>query len=185
MPSCFLSFNILRGMISLTNNVDVIVVGAGHAGCEAAMVSAKMGKDTLLFTMDLDRIARMSCNPAIGGPGKSHLVREIDALGGAMALITDRSKINIRRLNTSKGMAMRVTRAQVDRVKYSNQMKYFLEGQSNLRLVEGLVQGILIEDDKVCGVVTREKTEYRASSVVLATGTFLRGKVYQIGRAHV
>ncbi len=122
------------------------------------MVSAKAGKNTLLFSLDLDKVAKMSCNPAIGGPGKSQLVREIDALGGAMAVMTDRSKINTRRLNTSKGRAMRVTRAQVDRDRYSREMKYFLEGQENL--------------------VTREATEYRASSVVLTPGTFLRGRVY-------
>ncbi len=142
------------------------------------MVSAKAGKNTLLFSLDLDKVAKMSCNPAIGGPGKSQLVREIDALGGAMAVMTDRSKINTRRLNTSKGRAMRVTRAQVDRDRYSREMKYFLEGQENLRLVEGLVEKVLVDGDKVRGIVTREATEYRASSVVLIPGTFLRGRVY-------
>lgn len=163
-------------------NAEVIVVGAGHAGCEAAVAAAKMGRDTILLTLDLDKVARMSCNPAIGGPGKSQLVREIDALGGIMARITDKTSINVRRLNTSKGPAMQVTRAQVDRDRYVKEMKWYLENLDNLLLREGLVTKITTNEGGVSGVVTREGVHYLAPAVILTSGTFLRGRVY-IGEA--
>lgn len=156
----------------------MIVVGAGHAGCEAGLISARAGKETTLLTIDLDKTARMSCNPAIGGPGKSQLVREIDALGGEMAKNTDRAGLHIRRLNTSKGKAMQVTRAQVDRDQYRREMKQVLEGQENLRLREEMAQEVIVKSGRVKGIATREGVRYLANSVVLTTGTFLNGKVY-------
>ncbi|MFW6111856.1 MAG: tRNA uridine-5-carboxymethylaminomethyl(34) synthesis enzyme MnmG [Candidatus Bipolaricaulota bacterium] len=157
---------------------DVIVVGAGHAGCEAALISARSGKATTLLTIDLDKTARLSCNPAIGGPGKSQLVREIDALGGEMAKNTDRAVLHMRRLNTSKGQAMQIMRAQVDRDKYRQEMKRVLETEDNLRLNEGMVQELIVESGEIKGVVTREGVSYYAPAVVLTTGTFLSGRVY-------
>lgn len=162
----------------MEKNSEVIVVGAGHAGCEAALISARTGKETTLLTIDLDKMARLSCNPAIGGPGKSQLVREIDALGGEMAKNTDRSVLHMRRLNTSKGQAMQIMRAQVDRDKYRQEMKRVLETEENLRLNEGMVQELIVESGEIKGVVTREGVSYYAPAVVLTTGTFLSGKVY-------
>jgi tRNA uridine 5-carboxymethylaminomethyl modification enzyme len=162
----------------MEKNSDVVVVGAGHAGCEAALISARSGKDTTLLTIDLDKTARMSCNPAIGGPGKSQLVREIDALGGEMGKNTDRAALHLRRLNTSKGQAMRITRAQVDRDKYRREMKRVLETENNLRLREEMVQELIVNSGKVEGITTREGVSYYADSVVLTTGTFLNGTVY-------
>jgi len=157
---------------------DVIVVGAGHAGCEAALISARSGKETTLLTIDLDKTARMSCNPAIGGPGKSQLVREIDALGGGMARNTDRSCLHMRRLNTSKGQAMQIMRAQVDRDKYRREMKRVLETEENLLLKEGMVQELIVDSGEIKGVVTREGIKFYAPAVVLTAGTFLGGMVY-------
>ncbi|MBS3787878.1 tRNA uridine-5-carboxymethylaminomethyl(34) synthesis enzyme MnmG, partial [Candidatus Bipolaricaulota bacterium] len=157
---------------------DVIVVGAGHAGCEAALISARSGKETTLLTIDLDKVATLSCNPAIGGPGKSQLVREIDALGGEMARNTDRAAIHMRRLNTSKGKAMQIMRAQVDRDKYRQGMKRVLETEDELQLNEGMVQKLVVESGEVKGVMTREGVSYSAPAVVLTTGTFLSGRVY-------
>lgn len=162
----------------MEKNSEVIVVGAGHAGCEAALISARSGKETTLLTIDLDKMARLSCNPAIGGPGKSQLVREIDALGGEMAKNTDRAVLHMRRLNTSKGQAMQIMRAQVDRDKYRQEMKRVLETEENLRLNEGMVQELSVESGEIKGVVTREGVSYYAPAVVLTTGTFLSGRVY-------
>lgn len=162
----------------MEKHAEVLVIGAGHAGCEAALAAARLGKDTVLFAPDLDKVARMSCNPALGGPGKSQLVREIDALGGEMAKNLDRAKINLRRLNTSKGRAMQVMRAQTDRQKYAREMKRVLETEDNLRLTEGLVQEMTWEGSTVTGAVTRTGVNYRAPTIILTTGTFLTGRIY-------
>ena len=162
----------------MEKTADVIVVGAGHAGCEAALIAARSGRETVLLSIDLDKTARLSCNPAIGGPGKSQLVREIDALGGEMGNNTDRAALHMRRLNTSKGPAMQIMRAQVDRDKYRREMKRVLETEENLRLNEGMVQELLAESGEIKGVVTREGVRYLAPAVVLTTGTFLQGRVY-------
>ncbi|HDS28846.1 MAG TPA: tRNA uridine-5-carboxymethylaminomethyl(34) synthesis enzyme MnmG, partial [Candidatus Acetothermia bacterium] len=156
---------------------DVIVLGAGHAGCEAALAASRLGASTALLTLNLDEIGRLPCNPSIGGPGKSQLVREIDALGGQMARITDASMIHVRRLNTSKGAAMQVWRAQVDRLLYKAAWKRTLESSSHLALIEGMVDRLLVDDRRLVGVVLREGVELRARAVVLAAGTFLNGRI--------
>ncbi|MDR7871404.1 MAG: tRNA uridine-5-carboxymethylaminomethyl(34) synthesis enzyme MnmG [Tissierellaceae bacterium] len=157
---------------------DVVVIGAGHAGVEAALASSRMGMKTLMLTISLDAIVALSCNPNIGGTGKGHLVREIDALGGEMALNIDKSFIQSRMLNTSKGPAVHSLRVQADKKKYHIEMKKVLEDEPNLRLIQGEVVDIILEDDKVKGVVTRTGAFYEAESVVLATGTYLKGRVY-------
>lgn len=159
-------------------NFDVIVIGAGHAGVEAALASARLGLNTMIITMNLDSIAAMPCNPNIGGTGKGHLVREIDALGGEMALNIDRSFIQSRMLNTSKGPAVHSLRVQADKKKYHREMKKVLENEPNLTIRQGEVVDILIEDNEVKGILTRTGAVYNSKAVVLASGTYLGGKVF-------
>lgn len=157
---------------------DIIVIGAGHAGCEAALGSARMGNQTLLFSMNLEAIAMMPCNPSIGGTGKGHLVREIDALGGEMGKNIDKTFIQSRMLNTAKGPAVHSLRAQADKDKYHIEMKKTLEKQENLTVKQAEVVDLIIEDGRVTGVITMTHSTYRAKAVILATGTFLRGKIF-------
>lgn len=156
---------------------DVIVVGAGHAGVEAALAAAKMGANTLVLTINLDMIAFMPCNPSIGGPAKGIVVREIDALGGAMGRVIDKTHIQMRMLNTGKGPAVRALRAQADKVLYQHEMKRLLEEQENLTIHQAVVEELLVEDDKITGLVTQVGAVYRAETVVITTGTFLRGEI--------
>lgn len=157
---------------------EVIVVGAGHAGIEAALAAARMGCKTLMLTLNLERIGAMSCNPSIGGIGKGHLVKEIDALGGEMALAIDETGIQFRKLNTRKGPAVRATRAQADRFRYQERMKRVVERIPNLYIRQNSVSQILVKDKRVVGVRTRTGEEYGAKAVVLATGTFLQGLIH-------
>ncbi len=157
---------------------DVIVIGAGHAGCEASLASARMGCDTLMLTMNLDTIALMSCNPAIGGLAKGHLVKEIDALGGEMARIIDRTGIQFRILNRSKGPAVRGTRAQADKQRYRLAMKESVEMQQRLDVKQGLAEKILVEDCRIIGVETNIGVQYLSSAVIVTTGTFLKGLIH-------
>jgi tRNA uridine 5-carboxymethylaminomethyl modification enzyme len=164
--------------VNSTKSYDVIVIGAGHAGCEASLASARMGVSTCVFTMNLDTIAQMSCNPAIGGLAKGHLVREIDALGGEMAVITDRSGVQFRMLNKSKGPAVWSLRAQADRVMYRMEMRKTLEAADNLDIKQATVEEIVVEDGKVAGVLTSLGVFYGASCVIVTTGTFLKGLMH-------
>jgi len=157
---------------------DVIVVGGGHAGCEAALAAARMGASTLLLTQSLEQLGAMSCNPAIGGIGKGHLVREIDALGGAMARVADRAGIQFRMLNASKGPAVRATRAQADRQLYRQAMRALLDAQPGLRLFQQEVADLVLEGDAVAGVVTMAGVRFAARAVVLTVGTFLGGRIH-------
>lgn len=162
----------------LMGTYDVAVIGAGHAGCEAAIAAARMGKKTILFSMNLESVAMMPCNPSIGGTGKGHLVREIDALGGEMGINIDKTFIQSRMLNTAKGPAVHSLRAQADKNRYHIEMKKTLENQENLHLIQEEITEIIVEDGKASGVVTRTNTRYGAKAVIIATGTFLRGKIF-------
>ncbi|UOO80700.1 tRNA uridine-5-carboxymethylaminomethyl(34) synthesis enzyme MnmG [Uruburuella suis] len=157
---------------------DVIVVGGGHAGTEAALAAARMGAQTLLLSHNIETLGQMSCNPSIGGIGKGHLVRELDALGGAMALATDMSGIQFRRLNASKGAAVRATRAQADRILYKAAIREMLENQANLELFQQQVDDVTLEGDRISGVITAMGVEFKARAVVLTAGTFLAGKIH-------
>ena len=157
---------------------DVIVVGAGHAGCEAALASARLGCRTLLITLDLNTIAAMSCSPAVGGTGKGQLVREVDALGGEMARVTDRSAVQFRVLNASKGPAVRSTRAMCDKGNYHVAMRQVLEGQPGLDLLQGSVERLAVEDDRVVGLVDQQGTFFSTRAVVITAGTFMKGLIH-------
>ncbi|MFZ5641153.1 MAG: FAD-dependent oxidoreductase, partial [Bacillota bacterium] len=156
---------------------DVVVIGTGHAGCEAALAAARMGCKTLALTLNMDNVAFMPCNPAVGGPAKGHLVREVDALGGEMGINTDKTHIQMRMLNTGKGPAVHALRAQADKKRYQAAMKAVLERQENLDLKQALVERILVEGDNISGVVTNTGAVFKARSVVLTTGTFLKGRI--------
>ena len=156
---------------------DVIVIGAGHAGCEAGIASAKMGAKTLMLTLNLDMIAFMPCNPSLGGPAKGIVIREIDALGGVMGKVIDKTYIQMRMLNTRKGPAVRALRAQADKPLYIQEMKRIIERQENLTLKQAMVNELIIEDGKCKGVITETNVAYYADAVIITTGTFMRGKV--------
>ncbi|SDK23004.1 tRNA uridine-5-carboxymethylaminomethyl(34) synthesis enzyme MnmG [Sediminibacillus albus] len=156
---------------------DVIVVGAGHAGCEAAVASARRGAKTLMLSMNLDMVAFMPCNPSVGGPAKGVVVREIDALGGVMGQVIDKTYIQMRMLNTGKGPAVRALRAQADKPLYIQEMKRVLENEDNLTMRQGMVEKLILEDGECKGVITETKAAYYAKSVVVTTGTFMRGRV--------
>lgn len=176
-------------MNTYQKHYDVIVVGAGHAGCEAALAAARMGCETLIVTINLDTIAKMSCNPAIGGLAKGHLVKEIDALGGEMAKNIDKTGIQFRRLNTKKGPAVRSSRAQADKKAYQDEMKRVLESQERLDIKQVLVEELLVEKGKCIGILSQTRTAYLGETVILTTGTFLKGIIhigdvsYSAGRA--
>ncbi|MCS6955874.1 MAG: tRNA uridine-5-carboxymethylaminomethyl(34) synthesis enzyme MnmG, partial [Candidatus Calescibacterium sp.] len=162
----------------IAGKFDVIVIGAGHAGIEAAIAAAKMGCKTAIFTILLENIGQMSCNPSIGGPAKGHLVREIDALGGVQGMAADHTMIHIRYLNTSKGPAVRALRSQNDRNLYKKFMRNMLEKQPNLIIKQEEIEEILVENNKIAGIKTRIGLVYLSRALVIATGTFLRGLIH-------
>ena len=161
-----------------SKSYDVVVVGAGHAGCEAGLAAARMGLETLIFAIDLDKIAAMPCSPSIGGMAKGQLVREIDALGGEMAKVTDKTAIQYRTLNTKKGPAVHSTRTQNDKIRYHIAMKHVLENQKNLTVKQAMIESLVLEDGAVVGVIDHTGFGYKTKAVVLATGTFLSGLVH-------
>src|SRR6476661_8823387 len=165
-------------MTQFTEQYDVVVVGAGHAGCEAAMAAARMGLKTALFTLNVDLIAQMSCNPAVGGIAKGHLVREIDALGGIMGEVTDAVGIQFRLLNTSRGPAVWSPRAQCDKSQYRVQMRKVLEAQSGLDILEAEVADVIRDGDLISGVILADGTQITGRAVVITTGTFLNGLIH-------
>ena len=171
------------------DSFDVIVVGGGHAGTEACLAAARMGCRTLLLTHNMETLGAMSCNPAIGGIGKSHLVKEIDALGGAMATATDLGGIQFRVLNSRKGPAVRATRAQADRVLYKAAILNILQSQKNLTIFQQAVDDLILDGERVAGVITQMGLTFKAKTVVVTAGTFLAGKIhigmqnYSAGRA--
>ena len=172
------SKEINKDTIPVMGEYDVIVVGAGHAGCEAGLISARMGMNTLLLCINLESVAMMPCNPSIGGTGKGHLVCEIDALGGEMGLNIDKTFLQSKMLNTSKGPAVHSLRAQADKTKYHLEMKKTIEKEPNLHLKQAEVIDLVIEDGSIQGVITRTFTRYNAKAVILCTGTFLGGKIF-------
>jgi tRNA uridine 5-carboxymethylaminomethyl modification enzyme len=158
-------------------NYDVIVIGAGHAGCEAGLAAARLGAKTLMLTINLDMVAFMPCNPSVGGPAKGIVVREIDALGGEMGKNIDKTYIQMRMLNTGKGPAVRALRAQADKYMYQHEMKKTLENEPNLTLIQGMVEELIVEDQVAKGVITKTGATYRAKTIVVTTGTYLRGEI--------
>ena len=165
-------------------NYDIIVVGAGHAGCEAATAAANMGSKTLLITMDMNKIAQMSCNPAVGGIAKGQIVREIDALGGQMGIVSDKTAIQFRMLNRSKGPAMWSPRVQSDRVKFIETWRDIIENTNNLNMWQDMVSELLFDGAVVTGVKTRMGVEFKAKSVILTNGTFLNGLIH-VGKVQI
>lgn len=161
----------------IAGEYDVIVIGAGHAGCEAALAAARMGCETLLLTINLDMVAFMPCNPSIGGPAKGHVVREVDALGGEMGRNIDKTFIQMRMLNTGKGPAVHALRAQADKFDYQHLMKKTIEETPHLTLRQGMAEELIVEDGKCLGIITKTGAEYRARTTVVTTGTYLRGKI--------
>src|SRR5690625_4378295 len=164
-------------MVYDAGRYDVIVIGAGHAGCEAGVAAARMGAKTLMLTLNLDMIAFMPCNPSLGGPAKGIVIREIDALGGVMGQVIDKTHIQMRMLNTGKGPAVRALRAQADKPLYIQEMKNIIENEENLTIKQGMVDRLIVEDGVCKGILTETKAAYYADSVIVTTGTFMRGKV--------
>lgn len=165
-------------MSYLLNKFDIIVVGAGHAGCEAALACAKLGVKVLLCTLNIDNIALQPCNPAIGGPAKSTLVREIDALGGVMGEVTDATYIQMKILNSSKGPAVRALRAQSDKAEYTRYMRNLIESNENIYLKQCCITDLIVDGDRITGAVDEFGIEYRANAIILTTGTSLEGRIF-------